>query len=166
MSTDNPTTDTQDTPPAPQPPAPSVTDTTIQDIDTRVASLEGELRAAREKIKESETRRQIQRLLMEAQTIDVDSATLLAEAALKEGAATLDKLGDRAIAKVIDDIRRRKPLLFRSTPKPRASAMSTRIEQTDTPIASAAEEAARSGHRTDLLRYLRLRRTRLQEAAS
>jgi len=163
MSSDTPTTEV---PTVQQQAAASSPDAVIQEIDKRVASLESELLAAREKIKESETRRQLQRLLLEAQTIDVDAATLLAEAALRQGAATLEKLGERAIGKVVDDIRRQKPLLFRSVPKPAASAMGVGVEPTDTPIAGAAEEAARTGHRVDLLRYLRLRRARQQGAAS
>lgn len=167
MSSEVQITDSQQvsTPQSTLPPS-EATDVASQDAAARVALLEGELRAARNQIKESETRRQIQRLLMEAETIDVDSATLLAETALKEGGAKFDKLGDRAIGRVIDEIRRQKPLLFRSTSKPRASAMSARIEQPGTPMVTAAEEAARSGHRTDLLRYLRLRWVRLQESAT
>ncbi|MBC7773544.1 MAG: hypothetical protein H7210_13695 [Pyrinomonadaceae bacterium] len=167
MSSEVPTTENQDTMVTQAvAPAPVIVDTTVQNMELRVASLEEELRAAQVKIKESELRRQIQRLLLEAQTIDIDATTLLVEAALKAGGARVDTLGARAAAKVVDDIRRQKPLLFRGGLRPGASVMGARIEQSGTPIASAAEEAARSGHRADLLRYLRLRRSGYQNTAS
>lgn len=167
MTTHSPENDATESPAAATsaPPSPDPTGSVVDAIDSRVAALEGELHAAREKIRESEARRHIQRLLMEAQTIDVDACTLLAEAALKQGASALEKLGDRAIARVVDDLRRQKPALFRSAPRARASAMGGVFERPESPIAGAAEEAARTGSRTDLLRYLRLRRARRQEAS-
>ena len=59
----------------------------------------------------------------------------------------------------VEDLRRHKPYLFRHASPDEAGAMSPRRElDGHDPAEHAAEEAARTGDRRDLLRYLRMKR--------
>lgn len=102
-------------------------------------------------ITQLERRMQIDELLREADAIDLESARLLTEMAV----ASMDTPDVEA---AVADLRSRKPRLFR-VPDLRAFAQSA-VEDgaADEPVAQAAADAHATGHRRDLLRYLRLRR--------
>jgi hypothetical protein len=97
--------------------------------------------------------------LIEAQAIDMDAARTLADSALAQ-------MTEPDVAKAVHDLRQRRPYLFGSLMrrgKAGAGAMSPRGGlSSDSPHAAAvdraASEAVSTGRRSDLLRYLRLRR--------
>lgn len=148
MTLQNPTLETPDTgtpgPPPGVPPDPA-------------PDLQAELRKARTALAQSETRRHAQRLLLEARTIDLDAATLLVEAAL--GPATHNDAESApdatVIAKAVEDLRRKKPILFRASS---GSAMSPHVQKSGI-AGDLLHHAAATGDRNALLRYLRARRT-------
>jgi hypothetical protein len=135
----------------------------LEEVRSKLAALEGELRRTREELAASETRRRIQQALSQAGAADLETATLVVESVLKQEPALVQKLGDKAVSRVIEDLRRRKPLLFRTPAVSPTGAMPLRPPPTgssETPLAQAAEEAVRLGDRNSLLRYLRLKRNR------
>jgi len=132
----------------------------LVELRTRLAEMEKELSFAKERLVEADTRRTLQRHLIGAHAIDVDAAMLLAENLLKEGARSPEEVGERGLLKVVEDLRRKKPALFRSPVRSGSSSMAPGLQQPLTPISSAAEDAMRTGRRSDVLRYLRLRRGR------
>jgi len=136
-----------------------------QSAERRVSELEAELARSRtaldqheQTLTELQRRQQIDAALTQQQAIDLDTARLLAERALSEAE-------EPDVETVVSELRRRKPHLFRHTssagmasvsgPRPvnGARGMKDNLEH-------AAVEAAATGRRTDLLRYLRLRRDR------
>jgi len=144
---------TIDTPPPHAPPN-SPADTT--------PDLRAELRKARIALAQSEVRRHAQRLLLEARTIDLDAATLLIESALKPASGNDSESApdDKAIAKAVEDLRRRKPVLFRAPGGGGGGgAMSPHIQKSATPPTELLQHAATTGDRNALIRYLRARRT-------
>ncbi|MEL6740604.1 MAG: hypothetical protein AAFP26_08115 [Planctomycetota bacterium] len=75
------------------------------ELEARVAELEGELASAVASCEAAERRREIDRSLVEAGTIDLEAAALLAEAELSRMAEP-----DSAVA--VDELRRSRPYLF------------------------------------------------------
>jgi hypothetical protein len=114
------------------------------------ASLRAELAAARRELDELRRQRDLDALLIDADTVDLDAARALAERAL----ASMDE-PDAAAA--VDQLRRRRAYLFRQVGHDASGALSPRLDET-ADLELAAERAATSGDRRDLLRYLRLRR--------
>lgn len=121
--------------------------------EQRVAALEQQLADKDQLIRDLEQREQIGNLLRDADAIDVDAAHLLTEAAL----AAMD---EPDLEQAVRDLKRTRPYLFRNRPRPsvgqspRGTSDGTAGPRAD----DAAAEAAATGHRRDLLRYLRLRR--------
>jgi len=118
----------------------------------KVSELEEALREARGSLERSERGRALDLALLEAETIDLESTRLLAERAMEsEGLEARDAAAE---------VRRRKPYLFRVRDREALSAtMSVRADgDAGAPLRRAASEAASSGDRVALLRYLRLRR--------
>jgi hypothetical protein len=142
----------------PAPPAPA---TPNSPADT-TPDLRAELRKARIALAQSETRRHAQRLLLEARTIDLDAATLLIESALKP-APDIDAESApdaKAITRAVEDLRRRKPVLFRAPGGGGGGgAMSPHITRSAAAPAELLQHAATTGDRNALIRYLRARRT-------
>ena len=106
----------------------------------------------------AERRRGMDQLLIESEAIDLEAARLLTEAAV-------ESMSDPDVALAIADLRRRKPYLFRRASAPgmggsSGGAMSARPRPRSASVNSdeAATVAAATGHRADLLAYLRLRR--------
>jgi len=104
-----------------------------------------------------ERRQRIDELLLDARAIDLDSARLLTETAMADAA---EPDPEAAVA----ELRRRKPFLFRAG-RSASGALSphTALDGQQSAAVSAeraAVEAHATGHRRDLLRYLRLRRAR------
>lgn len=127
----------------------------IRELEAQAASLNEQLAQAREAIDHVEKRHQIDMMLVESDAVDIESARLLAELAVQQ-------MPGKDIRAVIDDLRRRKPVLFRARQAPAATpgpmSPASRAVSGDALLESAAEEAAITGDRNALLRYLRARR--------
>lgn len=118
----------------------------------RVAELERELTQSRDTVTALERRQRIDALLVEADTHDVDLARLLTEQAVAQ-------MDEPDLAEAVSDLRRHRPYLFRHRP-PMPRSMPPRTDDLPAPVEQAARQAAESGHRRDLMQYLRLRRGR------
>ncbi len=120
-----------------------------QALQERVNEMTGTLAENEQALASMERRQRIDALLSDADTMDLEAARLLTEAAV----AQMDQPDvDFAVA----DLRRHKPYLFRAKHRT-ASAMGAEPQEA-APLDDAAEQAVASGNRRDLLRYLRLRR--------
>ncbi len=130
----------------------------VEDLQGKLTSALADLEAAREALDASERKRQIECCLAEAGAVDVGAARLLTEAAVAEMDAP-----DVALA--IEDLKRTRGWLFRrggaEIAQGAGSVMSVRpAERWGAALEDAAEEAAVTGDRSALLRYLRLKRGR------
>jgi hypothetical protein len=108
------------------------------------------LAETRRQLESVERRQKIDQALIEADTVDLEAARLLTEVAV-------GLMDDGDVQSAVDELRRRKPYLFRRSAPP-GGAMSAR-PRPGAPAQDAAEQAAVTGNRRDLLRYLRTRRT-------
>lgn len=157
-----------DTPPAPSESAASI-DTVIEsdptapasaappepDLAARIAELERDLRRAQQAARQAETRAHIHRALAGAGAIDIDAVALVVEAALPRDAGAHDAAG---VARIVEEIRRTRPALFHAGAR-RGATMTARVERPRTGLEEAALHAARTGDRTALLHYLRMKRS-------
>ena len=146
----------------------------LAQLRAQVGSLTEQLSASRATVARLERQQRIDELLAESDPIDRHAARLLTEAAVAQ-------MDEPDVKLAIDDLRRTKPYLFRDsnngTPSlsgpgangaPEAASagssgggglMAGRARDGGVSrLAAAAEHAAASGDRRDLLRYLRLRR--------
>lgn len=125
------------------------------ELSGRIDELERLVAQTREALDSVERRHRIDQALLEADAIDLESARLLTELALGQMDAP-----DEASA--VAELRSRKPFLFRARAARSSSrAMSGRPRDAEGDgLLEAAEEAARSGDRRSLLRYLEARRRR------
>jgi hypothetical protein len=161
--------------PSPQPPDPQPDDTTprlvpvtesiryrkraqsaereLEQAREQVAALRQQVDQSRETIDALERRQRVHELLADADAVDVEVAALLTEQAVAAMAEPDVKLA-------VDELRRAKPYLFRHRPPRRAETMAGRIpaDAAHDDADHAAQHAAATGDRQDLLRYLRLRR--------
>lgn len=146
------------TPPTtPTPPAPGAPEAPAAE---RLAALERELAEARRSLRCAEVRSLIDRAVAGAGAIDAQAVGLVVEAALRDSGASLEGADGQAVARVLEQVRRTRPVLFRAPaarPAP-PSPMAGRVEGAPAPLADAAAEAVRTGDRASLLHYLRLRR--------
>jgi len=120
----------------------------LQTKSQRVTELE-------QTIDDLERRSAIDQLLVEAEAIDLEAARLLT-------AAAVEQMDEPDVAEAVAELRRSKPFLFRRNGSA-ATAMSARADgsrRADDAADHAAAEALATGDRTDLLRYLRLRRVK------
>jgi len=120
------------------------------------ASLEqarAQIAEAHEALDSCETRRAIDAALFETDALDLETARLMTEAAVAQ-------MPERDVAAAIEELRRSKPFLFRAGS--RGAPVSTQSARADAPagidLSGALEEAAVTGDRAALLRYLRLKR--------
>lgn len=126
----------------------------LEQLNEQLRDVSARLEEADQTITGLERRSQVDALLMEADAIDVETARLLAEQAVHE-------MDEPDVSLAIEDLRRHKPYLFRRRIDKDASAMAPAVQDHGhDPAELAAQDAARSGDRRDLLRYLRLRRSR------
>ena len=126
----------------------------LQEMHRRVAALEESLHQSQATADRLERRRAIDAMLLDADAIDLDAARLLTEAAVEQ-------MDEPDVKLAVDDLRRHKPFLFHRDPLAGLSAMGPRHDHAmHDPAQSAAAEAASTGDRRDLLRYLRLKRSR------
>ncbi len=122
-----------------------------EELRTTLESARRELSEAHEAIDACELRRAIDAALFETDTVDLETARLLTEAAVM-------RMPDRDVSLAVGELRRRKPFLFRAAPGAVASAQSARASGAGDDLAGALEEASVTGDRSALLRYLRLKR--------
>lgn len=122
----------------------------LRELETKLVEVEKQLGQTRSSLDAAERRRQIERELVQADAIDLESATLLTEAAI--GAMNAPD-----VALAVKDLRKRKPFLFRGA-SPRAPAMAGAPRGAPDDLGRAADEARTVGDRAALLRYLRLKR--------
>jgi hypothetical protein len=144
QSTTTPTTTTPTQPAA----GAAAPDARLEQIQRELDATQALLARAREALDASERRRSIERQLTEQGAIDLETASLLTEAAVA-GMDTPD------LARAVGELKRRKPFLFRSVPH--RSVMAGEIGA-EPALEHAAAAARESGDRGALLRYLRLRR--------
>ena len=127
---------------------------TLEEVKSQLEANEAQIQKSAALIESLERRIAIDELLVESDAVDLDAARLLVEHALVEGDADD---AESAIA----ELKRSKPMLFR----PRRSEAVTQAardvnghalhrDQLD----RAGSVASVTGHRQDVLRYLRLRR--------
>ncbi|MEM8834265.1 MAG: hypothetical protein AAGD00_00460 [Planctomycetota bacterium] len=122
-------------------------------LEAEVESLGAALEETRAALDACERRHALDLALVESDVIDIETARLLAELAIDEA-----ETGDVALA--VEDVRRRKPFLFRHRSPIASGAMGGRTGGAGALTESEeAERAARSGDRGALLRYLRARRS-------
>lgn len=121
------------------------------DWQQRALAAESKLDELTTTLAQSERRRQIDVELAHAQTIDIEAARLLTEAALAQS-----KSPD--IPKAIADLKKHKPFLFRPA-RPPASSMSAAGKPTSqVELTQIADHARATGDKRALLQYLRARR--------
>ena len=124
----------------------------LTELHSKLKTVEGELNKTQQTIAQLERRQKIDALLADADAVDFEVARLLTEAAV-------ESMDEPDVALAIDDLRRGKPYLFRQRAAASAVAMSARARGNVSPSTiEAAQTAATSGDRRDLLHYLRLRR--------
>lgn len=116
-----------------------------------------ELDSLRAALDSAERRRAVERALLEADAIDLETATLLTESAVAQkssaGAPT-----DADIGAAVTDLRRRKPFLF-ARRAPRTSTMAPSPTNPNANTLALTRDQAAAGDRSALLRYLKLRRS-------
>jgi predicted RNase H-like nuclease (RuvC/YqgF family) len=126
----------------------------LECLNEDLRNLSADLDQANQTITGLERRQQMDAMLSDANAIDLEAARLLTEQAVL-------MMDEPDIKMAIDDLRRHKPYLFRRRYDEGQSAMAPAIHPNGhDPAEQAAEQAAKSGDRRDLLRYLRLRRAR------
>jgi chromosome segregation ATPase len=123
----------------------------LNDTRQQMEALQGELTEARRTIDHLERRQKIDQLLADADPIDTEAVRLLTEQAVQQ-------MDEPDVQAAVAELRERRPYLFRQQPSDQGSAMAARVGDGSASSDSAAEHAAMSGDRRDLLRYLRLRR--------
>ncbi|MCE9590166.1 MAG: hypothetical protein K8S99_06545 [Planctomycetes bacterium] len=145
----NPTPDaTQDTDKSAQDPA--ALERELGEVKGQLQDTATELEQSRQMISRLERRQKIDELLADSDTVDVELARLLTEAAV-------EMMDEPDLKLAIDDLRQSKPYLFRHRAPDRA--MSARSpDPRHTHADNAARRAVETGKRRDLLSYLRLRR--------
>lgn len=125
----------------------------LSELQGKLKNVENELNKTQQTIAHLERRQKIDALLADADTMDFEVARLLTEAAV-------ESMDEPDVALAIADLRRGKPYLFRQRAAASAAAMSARTRGNASPSTiEAAQVAAASGDRRDLLQYLRLRRS-------
>ena len=127
----------------------------LEEAKSQLARNEEQIRESEALIASLEQRMVIDELLVENESVDLEAARLLVERALAEGNA---EDADSAVA----ELKRRKPMLFHRPRKSEAITQAVRDANGHAPhheqLIRAGSLATESGHRHDVLRYLRLRR--------
>ena len=122
-------------------------------LQSQLSETQTALSQTRQTIAQLERRQKIDALLADADAVDFEVARLLTEAAV-------EVMDQPDVALAIADLKRGKPYLFRQRSGGMTQAMSARPRDSHSHSThEAAQAAATSGDRRDLLHYLRLRRT-------
>lgn len=126
----------------------------VAQLEARVGELEGELVSANEAVKTVERRGEIDRELTAAKAIDLETARLLTE-------ATIGEMDEPDVSIAVRELCDRKPFLFASKQSGMHRGVSmgpSAVRNSDDELESMANSARSSGDRSELLRYLRVRR--------
>ena len=123
----------------------------LEEYKAKLAEVQVALDRTHEQLEVVERRQTVDQLLVESDAVDLEAARLLTEAALEQ-------MDEPDIKAVVDDLREHKPYLFRQAGSVSGGSMSARLRNGSVELDDAAADAASSGDRRDLLRYLRLRR--------
>lgn len=122
----------------------------------RLEEATRQAQAAQQRLAQVERRAAIDAGLVESGATDLEAARLLVESALNEGEAD--------VAAAIENVRRRRPQMFRtnhSAPR-HTAAMGPAVRttpETGRDLDRAAIAARRSGHNADVMHYMNLRRS-------
>lgn len=128
----------------------------VAQLEARVGELEGELASVNESVRFVERRGEIDRELTAAKTIDLETARLLTE-------ATIGEMDSPDVAIAVRELCDRKPFLFvgrKCMGHQGVSMGPAAVRNSDDELESMASNARSSGDRSELLRYLRVRRGR------
>jgi hypothetical protein len=125
-----------------------------EELAQRVQELEASLHAAQAALEQRERAHEVERALLDAGAVDVETARLVVERVLLE-------METPDVAAAVERVRGDKPFLFAS-PTPTTGfasvAMGERVDGGDRDeLSRLAEAALSSGRRRDVLRYLRAR---------
>ncbi len=126
----------------------------VAQLEARVAELEGELASANELVRVVERRGEIDRELTAAKAIDLETARLLTE-------ATIAEMDAPDVAVAVRELCDRKPFLFACKKPSMQQGVSmgpASVRREDDELETMASRARSSGDRSELLRYLRVRR--------
>jgi len=124
----------------------------LRELRTEFDSVRESLEETTQQLDAAERRRRIDQMLIESEAIDLEAARLLTEAAIAE-------MDEADVTEAVSELRRRKPYLFRhGGSRGGGGGMSPRPRRGGAEVDDAAEVAASTGNRRELLRYLRLRR--------
>ena len=124
----------------------------LGELQSQFDRIQQDLHETRSALDAVERRRAIDELLIAADTIDLEAARLLTEAAVVE-------MDEPDVGAAVEELHARKPYLFRQRSHGAGGSMSPKPRPGDNgQLGDAAEHASMSGDRRDLLRYLRLRR--------
>lgn len=129
-----------------------------QQAEQQFNDLQRDLEQTRKQLAEAdalvtrlERRQRIDQLLADAEAVDLQAARLLTEAVVAE-------MDEPDIEAAVDDLRRHKPYLFGRSHLAGIPTMGAGGAAESDAFELAQDQATASGHRRDLLRYLRLRR--------
>ncbi|MEM9881677.1 MAG: hypothetical protein AAF800_02020 [Planctomycetota bacterium] len=123
----------------------------LTELADQFAGLKDDLEASRQTITLLERRQKIDALLAGSDAVDLEAARLLTE-------VVVGQMDEPDVEEAVRELRRQKPYLFRRPVRSAPTAMSPDVEEPHD-ASAAAERAAATGDRRDLLDYLRLRRT-------
>lgn len=127
----------------------------LSELEQALADLRATLEQTRDALDANERRREVEIAVSSAGAIDVETALMLVETAMKDRVP--EELGA-----VIEEVKRSKPFLFddrRGAPVgASAGVMSLEPSRRGEALAALAEEARATGDRRALLRYLQARR--------
>ena len=127
----------------------------IKQLQLQIQDLQTQLASAHTAIDQIERKGTIDAQLTAANAIDIEIARLLTEAAIAD-------MDQPDIALAVRELKDRKPFLFTAQQPqhhPSASMMPSPQPRPDTQLDDIALRARSSGDRSELLRYLRARRT-------
>lgn len=130
----------------------------LSELEKALADLRTTLEQTRDALDANERRREIELAVSSAGAIDIDTALLLVQTAMKDR-------GPEELGAVIEEVKRSKPFLFDDRRGASEGAgvgvgvMSAEPSRGGEALASLAEEARATGDRRALLRYLQARRS-------
>ncbi len=129
----------------------------IEIMAEQLAESQAEATNAAEQLREVQLEQRLTRKLAGAGTVDLDAAVLIAKSRMKDS-------NDADLEGVVEQLKKEKPYLFGTESAGivkvrRTAGAKDRMQNTRTILIGAAEKAAKTGNRTDLQEYLKLRRS-------
>ena len=127
----------------------------VEVLAEQLAQTKAEASKAAEQLRSIQVEQELARKLAAAGAVDLETAVLVAKAKIgSDNQADFDSM--------IEQLRKEKQYLFVSTgevaPVKKTAAAKDRMQNSQTILERAAKKAARTGNRTDLQEYLKLRR--------